>query len=149
MQTGMLKQWRRAWCVIRDGTLTVHRIGSKGSEILAEMALVLCNVKPVRSKAPDEKAARYYLELRSPQEFVLLQALTEATMAAGADALRAAVAAAYGAGTTTVGAAAGDACSTRRARRDRSSVLSFSSRMARGSRRAPRRRRRRPRRRRR
>ena len=103
----MLKQWRRAWCVIRDGTLTVHRIGSKGSEILAEMALVLCNVKPVRSKAPDEKAARYYLELRSPQEFVLLQALTEATMAAWADALRAAVAAAYGAGTTTVGAAAG------------------------------------------
>ena len=107
VQTGMLKQWRRAWCVIATALLTVHRIGSKGSEILAEMALVLCNVKPVRSKAPDEEGGAIL-----PRVAIAARVRAAAGVDRGDDGgvgrrpprrrRRG-----YGAGTTTVGAAAG------------------------------------------
>ena len=61
--------WKRCWCVVRDGTLSVFRLGSTGDgqlrwreKPLAVMQLVLCNIKPVKL------GSRFYLELRSPVE---------------------------------------------------------------------------------
>jgi len=108
VQAGVLKSWKRCWCVIDDGMLSIYRLGSSAEggrawreRPLAELQLVLCNCKPVR------QGTRYYLELRSPTEFVTLQALTEETMTFWAELIRNGIAAAYGSGHSRPGAAAG------------------------------------------
>ena len=119
VQQGLLRQWRRCWCVISGGTLQVYKLGKAVSvgaarggreasdglldtaatqdlgshgplrelgreiasfgvleaggkpgevgggllsrqQLVVEVPLTLCNVKPVRT------ASRFYLELRSP-----------------------------------------------------------------------------------
>ena len=68
VQQGLLRQWRRCWCVISAQTLTIYRLPAKyagAADVSAErwrerkvcqLQLTLCNVKPVRSGA---SGARY------------------------------------------------------------------------------------------
>ena len=107
VQQGLLRQWKRCWCVIANGALSIHRLPSRysanesagsGTPVhrkdklkVAELQLTLCNVKPVRS------GSRFYLELRSPNDQVQLQALSQKQMTQWAEAITAAVAAAFGA----------------------------------------------------
>jgi hypothetical protein len=58
---------------------------------------VLCNVKPIR------KGTGFHLEVRSPNELIQLQALSQRTMTDWADAINAAVAAAFGAAPSAPG----------------------------------------------
>ena len=108
VQQGLLRQWKRCWCVIANGTLTIHRLPSRhtaGEDLsakkeklkVAELQLVLCNVKPIR------RGTGFHLEVRSPNELIQLQALSQRTMTDWADAINAAVAAAFGAAPSAPG----------------------------------------------
>eukprot|EP00962_Isochrysis_galbana_P027985 scaffold8819_cov70-Isochrysis_galbana.AAC.2 len=107
VQAGMLRQWRRCWCVARDGVFTVHRLPASAVNTdtpgrdgrpepppkpLAELRLVLCSVKATRA------GSRFYLQLRSPNAQLTLQALTEAGAQAWATFFAKAIEEAYGVG---------------------------------------------------
>ena len=103
VQHGLLRQWKRCWCALANGSLSIHRLparysadatgerGGGSNKKVAELQLTLCNVKPIRS------ATRFYLELRSPTEQLQLQALSASAMQAWAEAINAGVADAFGA----------------------------------------------------
>jgi len=99
VQGGMLRQWRRCWCVASDGKFTVYRLSAsavsepkESAKPLAELQLVLCSVKATRA------GSRAYLQLRSPQVQLTLQALTEAGVQSWASFFARAIEEAYGVG---------------------------------------------------
>ena len=112
VQQGLLRQWKRCWCVLSAGHLSIYKLpspkqvgkstaaqheedGEGGShpvmKRLVDLPLTLCNVKAVRT------TSRFYLELRSPTDQLQLQALSLTAMNEWADAINNAVAAAFGA----------------------------------------------------
>jgi hypothetical protein len=112
VQAGMLRQWRRCWCVARDGVFTVHKLPASAvnteprdgkaelpSKPLAELRLVLCSVKPTRI------GSRFYLQLRSPNAQLTLQALTESGAQGWGTFFAKAIEEAYGVGGGIGGAA--------------------------------------------
>jgi len=107
VQSGILRQWRRCWCVAKDGVFTVHRLASsavlpldgakdgaslRAATLVAQVQLVLCSVKAT------QVGSRYYLQLRSPKVQLTLQALTEASAQSWAQFFARAIEEAYGVG---------------------------------------------------
>jgi len=100
VQGGILRQWRRCWCVGGGGKFRVYPLpnvdkrgsGAEERPAIADLELVLCAVKPQRI------GTRSYLQLRSPQAQLTLQALTEGTAQAWAAFFSRAIEQAYGVG---------------------------------------------------
>ncbi|KAL1522952.1 hypothetical protein AB1Y20_017916 [Prymnesium parvum] len=97
VQQGLLRQWRRCWCVLHASTLSLFKLGATADgqarwrdRSIVEIQLTLCNVKPHRV------GSRFYLEVRSPNDHLSLQSLSEASMRSWATAIQAAVAKAFG-----------------------------------------------------
>lgn len=97
VRQGLLKQWRRCWCVLRSTTLSLFKLSSSADgqtrwreRPLAEIQLTLCNIKPSRA------GGRFYLDVRSPWDHLTLQALSDAGMQSWVDAVQEGVAKAFG-----------------------------------------------------